>query len=521
MIRYISLLALLLSGIVGYSQVRFRMDTVVSQAAPGPLSEIRMAFRVDNFTNIRGLSGTLAFDSTVVDYLGITQVSLPSPGNLLVGNPIGRDSRITFSWFSGSGATVANGTAIFQVRFRVLGTLNSQTAFTFTGSPTKLEVINTSLQKLIPVTDPGLLTFSGIRIYGDTLTGAPASQAVALFRVEDYASITSGQGVLRWDPAVLSFVGTEQYGLPSIDSYSFGLTQVANGEASFSYYAATGESLPDGSVLFGIRFDLVGANGDASQITMQDGVLIPSAMVEFSQENSFSIYEANAILDPGRIEVVTPPGIRLSPKVFLQGPYSGSGIMNAVLRFQPTFPLTDPYLGTQTTTSPILSTLGQEVVDWVLVQLRDPVSSSIVVASRPGLLRKDGSIIGADGDVLFFPGTPNGNYRVVIKHRNHLGVMSQNAYALSFTPVSLDFTDGSVATFGFSAQRSFSGVLQLWGGDADGNGLIQTTDNILYWVPTSGQGGYLPADYDLNGVVQTTDRILIWIPNTGRSAQVP
>jgi len=65
------------------------------------------------------------------------------------------------------------------------------------------------------------------------------------------------------------------------------------------------------------------------------------------------------------------------------------------------------------------------------------------------------------------------------------------------------------------------GVRVMIGGDADMNGQIQNSDDVLYWDPQVGGAGYLRADFNCDGQVQNNDRVFIWSPNVGKGTLVP
>ncbi len=111
--------------------------------------------------------------------------------------------------------------------------------------------------------------------------------------------------------------------------------------------------------------------------------------------------------------------VSLAPKVFLQGPLSGS-TMATDLAAATLIPTTDPYDGSKTATTAVLSTM----VDWVWVEVRDAATGTMVLAAQPGLLQPNGCIVDTDGSsALVFP-LAIGSYHVVVKHRNHLSVMT-------------------------------------------------------------------------------------------------
>ncbi|WP_299891005.1 BspA family leucine-rich repeat surface protein [uncultured Lacinutrix sp.] len=172
-------------------------------------------------------------------------------------------------------------------------------------------------------------------------------------------------------------------------------------------------------------------------------------------------------------------GVQLSPKVYLQGaalnPNLGEeSLMRDDLRIAGLLPKVSPYGDGLTTTFSSVEP-NNNIVDWVWVELRDATDNTIVIEGHSALLQRDGDIVSLNGtSALSFNVSPD-NYYVVIKHRNHLGIMSSNAIALTSSAVTVDFTDSSVPTFGTNAQTSFgmpSGILGMWAGDSNSDGRI-------------------------------------------------
>ncbi len=125
-------------------------------------------------------------------------------------------------------------------------------------------------------------------------------------------------------------------------------------------------------------------------------------------------------------------GVSLTPKVNLQGPHNGAD-MNTDLGGA-MIPTTSPYGDGATTTAAVINTY--DIVDWVEVQLRNTTSPHAILAKRGALLKKDGTVVHTDGvTAVTFPkavysAIDDGNYRVAIQHRNHLGVMTNTNYTL-------------------------------------------------------------------------------------------
>ncbi len=107
--------------------------------------------------------------------------------------------------------------------------------------------------------------------------------------------------------------------------------------------------------------------------------------------------------------------------ILLEGPYNSSGNMNANL----TVPNISPYNSIH-----VATVIPAGVVDWVFIELRDKNNSSTVLGSVSAFVKTDGTIVSMFGNSSVFVPVMHpmlDKYFIVIKHRNHLGVMSSVA----------------------------------------------------------------------------------------------
>lgn len=106
--------------------------------------------------------------------------------------------------------------------------------------------------------------------------------------------------------------------------------------------------------------------------------------------------------DPG------PLVLLLAPKVLLDGPFDqASQLMRDDLRTAGLIPSVEPFsaMGNVVTSSPFASvgagvqniTGSNAIVDWVLVELRNPNSPGHVLAASVALLQRDGDVVALDG----------------------------------------------------------------------------------------------------------------------------
>ncbi|WP_452601822.1 M36 family metallopeptidase [Pontimicrobium sp. MEBiC06410] len=221
--------------------------------------------------------------------------------------------------------------------------------------------------------------------------------------------------------------------------------------------------------------------------------------------------------------------VSVSPKVYLQGaalnPNTGEEtLMRDDLRVDNLIPTTSPYPDNLTCNAAVFNTTGANaIVDWVQVELRDQTTSTLILDSKSALLQRDGDVVDVDGTSPVTFNQAGDRYYVVIKHRNHLGVMTGASLLLSNTTTAIDFTNSGTLVFGTDAQTSFgmpSGVLGMWAGDSTGNGLLNylggssdvpsiraqvfnDPDNSIFGGPpvaTYGSTGYYGTDVNMDGL---------------------
>ena len=268
--------------------------------------------------------------------------------------------------------------------------------------------------------------------------------------------------------------------------------------------------------------------------TVQLTILDPSQSSGLTWRGIALVTEVLEVTNPGvgGQDLITPYGTFIDPintqlfartsiKVFLEGPFSGGSMSTALNGVMPT---TQPY-----STSPWnypgtenVSSIPSGVVDWVLVQLRTDQTST--VATRAAFLKSDGSIIDIDGTSgVAFPSLSAGNYYIVIRHRNHLAVMSAASVALDATSSLYDFTDwtGGQKAFGNSiAMKNLGGgVYGMYAGNSDGNNVINVFDYNAVGSSLF-QSGYRKGDHNMNGIVNVFDYNPVGL-NIFKTSQVP
>ena len=214
-------------------------------------------------------------------------------------------------------------------------------------------------------------------------------------------------------------------------------------------------------------------------------------------------------------------------KVFLEGPYAGGGAMSTSLNTNNLIPLNSNTAFSTTTYGYTASVVGSipnaTIVDWVLVELRTGTAAGTKVATRAGFLKSDGTIVDIDGtSLLNFAGVAAGNYYVVIRHRNHLPIMSATALALSISSTLYDFTTAQTQAYTLGTDPMVAltgGGFGLIAADAN-NSAIVTAADVTPIIVNLNTSVYIGADINMSAIVTASDVTPI-ITNLNKASNVP
>lgn len=274
--------------------------------------------------------------------------------------------------------------------------------------------------------------------------------------------------VLNYDTTVLSYQG---YTLNPALLATFHIINDVNGQVRTTCASPFYPINIGNGVLLEYTFKYL---GDSCNLTWNTAV---PGDCEYRDINQFVLPSAfvDGIIDPAPC----PEIVDIQAKVFLQGPYSGSGIMNTLINQADSFPHMQPfnispwsYYGFEQ-----VSTIPANIVDWVLIEIRDSTDINQVVDRRAGLLLNNGQIV----DTNFTTGIEmssiaEGYYYVVIRHMNHLPVMTANPVMLPNTVV-IDFSDTTnTSLYGSALNSSIQlepNIYGMIGGDVNRDGTLK------------------------------------------------
>ncbi len=180
-----------------------------------------------------------------------------------------------------------------------------------------------------------------------------------------------------------------------------------------------------------------------------------------------------------KIVVVTPCST-LYLKLFLEGYYTGNGVMRNALQQQ----------GVANATS--------TMTDTIVVELRNSSFPYALVNSTKTILATNGNVI------CNFNNT--GSYYIVVKHRNGVKVWSAIPVSIGSSSVLYDFTTAANKAFGSNQKALGAGVFAFYSGDINQDENVDLLDDsILETDINNFTFGYFASDINGDGNVDLLD----------------
>ncbi len=232
----------------------------------------------------------------------------------------------------------------------------------------------------------------------------------------------------------------------------------------------------------------------------------------FANPPSRGAYEGNLIAS-------TDVAVRL----FLEGAYLSNSLMKDDLRSKGLLPATDPWSLSPDILPAAMTVSGNNaLVDWVLLEFRDPNDISSTIYTTSAVVQRDGDLVTSDGvnPIAIEQSLPPSVY-LVVNHKNHLKVMSPIPIPLIANALTYDFTTQNSYLGGGAGQKELStGVWALNTGNGNGDKEITGDDRISWALENGNFNVYSTTDFNMDGEVTGADRIT-WSFNNGLFSVVP
>ncbi len=226
-------------------------------------------------------------------------------------------------------------------------------------------------------------------------------------------------------------------------------------------------------------------------------------------------------------EIATlPPRTYLNVRVNLSGAWNNTTkLMNTDLNTNNTIPLNQPYCTAPwnycgTENIPNRANIDPTAVDWVLIEIKNSVGTTI--QKRAALITKDAYLTSAAG--IYSPASPNqffpilfdsittpGNYKVIVRHRNHLAIATD--LDVTLTPGTVTYVvdlrnNVNVKASGQSLLGTINNV-NVYGirfGDVNSDGSIDSADRTIVGLSSEATNVYSKNDVNLDSSIDSLDR---------------
>lgn len=157
----------------------------------------------------------------------------------------------------------------------------------------------------------------------------------------------------------------------------------------------------------------------------------------------------------------------------------------------------------------------------VATQVRDTVTVYLAYPTTPFAFADSSKVyLSATGTAtLSYGNAANGNYYIVIRHRNHIETWSSSAQPFTTgQTVNYDFTTAQTKAYG-GKMKQVGSAWVLYGGDANTDGYVDPADYELF-KPQFGKDGYRSCDFNGDNWIDGHDLNILY-PNFGISLSRP
>ncbi len=240
---------------------------------------------VSNFDDVAMLQYGLKWNPSIIQLLNTSDdgISFPpndddepcfqydSPGTLKTFPSLGR---IEVDWNGGFwGCSLFDGEVLMRLHFRAVGPGGTNSTISVI-NPILVDLVGGQVQNVGINNDNGFVSIC--ELTGPTLIAAsdelnPGENVCVEITALDFQDITGTFYNISWEPAILSYTGVQNFNLPGLGPFNFIPSQAQTlGDLGVGWDSNTPVSVPDGTVLFEICFDVIGNPDSCSAIQFTD-----------------------------------------------------------------------------------------------------------------------------------------------------------------------------------------------------------------------------------------------------------
>ena len=301
-----SLLLFMLTATTAFGQLELSFNSS-SVSSAGQDVEIDIIVE-DGFDEIISMQFSLNWDASIFAFSGISNVTnvLPmfsEPSN--IGTPVSAtavvDGQLTVSWSQTSTqpASIPDGTRLFTLILSSVGPVCQGTSVDISNTPRIIEVVNNDFDMIdlsasggdISIDDGNCdgMDMNGVGLMIGDLDAPAGGQICVPITATGFTDIESIQLGIEWDPNVLSFDAENGVRGIGISPVNINPNRVDEGQLNALWFLDTQPvTVPDGGVLFEICFNVIGATGETTVISIVDSPdASPPVEIEITSNNEF------------------------------------------------------------------------------------------------------------------------------------------------------------------------------------------------------------------------------------------
>lgn len=152
------------------------------------------------------------------------------------------------------------------------------------------------------------ISFAQLTLTTESITVMSGDVIEVELKVSGFESMVSGQFMLNYDPAVLEYTSVGTFNLQYLSAANFGTPpDLEDGNITFAWFDENlaGISVPDGTSIFTVTFNVIGAEGSSSLLDVNED---PEAMtmLEFSDNSGIVMVTS----EEGTVSVADPNSVR-------------------------------------------------------------------------------------------------------------------------------------------------------------------------------------------------------------------
>lgn len=267
--------------VTGIAQPTFHVEKDIT-ANPGDSIEVDIT--ADDFVGIVGGQFSMNYDSLVLEYRRLKNLNSIFTPPFVIGPPQITKGDLRFNWFDPALApqTLPNGSLLYTLVFDVVGEECDSSAIEFSDMPIPIEILNEDNEDIGLIQDNAVFEIPGqncmgggggddLEIIASMEVGDQGSTACVSFTVNNFETIDAFQFSLNFNNTVITNAVPQNFNLQFLNASSFNVNN-NTGVVTVAWFDnnTTGITVPDGTQLFELCFDIIGSSGQSSGVNFSD-----------------------------------------------------------------------------------------------------------------------------------------------------------------------------------------------------------------------------------------------------------